>query len=72
MIALKASTLEYEFTSDPDNGYRFHVVCTRDPEFGWSASIAMSAHGLASPEAAIEAAAESAREFIRQHEKATP
>jgi len=68
VIALKASALEYEFTSDPDNGYRFHVVCTKDPEFGWSASISMMAHGYAAPLDAIEAVARSAHEFIRQYE----
>jgi hypothetical protein len=71
MIALKATTLEYESTSAPDNGYRFHVVCTQE-DGGWRASLRLHADGYATPEAALEAVARSAREFILQHENAKP
>lgn len=63
-MKLTSTRMEYEFSDE--SGYGFRVVAVKDSEFGWSASVDMTAHGYISPEAAINHLHHAAEAFLRQ------
>ena len=60
---MKATRLDYHFTDE--SGYRFDVAAALDDEWGWSASVTLSVHGIKTAEGAVEYLLHPARHFIR-------
>lgn len=67
-LPLKSTRHEYFFTHE--NGYNFTVTAVYDPEFGWSAHVAMGADGHRTPEDAIRHLALSSAEFTKRVQEA--
>lgn len=63
---LKPTRVEQTYEVGDESGYRFTVVAVYDPETGWSASVAMAAHGYTTAEDAVQHLTHSAEAFLRQ------
>ena len=62
-MKLTANSMTFEHKGE--DGYSFTVDAVYDPEFGWSASVSMVAHGRKTPEDAIRHLRHSAEAFLR-------
>jgi len=66
-IKLETTSQTYEYWHP--NGYGFKVLTTKDPEWGWSAEMALESHGHTSPEGAVLSLKSVAEAFIKQLEE---
>lgn len=65
-MKLEATRKGYSYSIGDESGYRFEVDAVHDPEFGWSATVTMGAHGFKTAEDAVRHLKHSAEAFLRQ------
>lgn len=63
-LTLKANSLTY--CLEDESGYSFTINAVHDPEWGWEASVTMTACGMKTSEGAIEHLGSAAEAFLRQ------
>jgi hypothetical protein len=54
-MPLELKSTVKEFVLEDESGYSFRITAVYDPEWGWNASLSVTAHGFVEAEDAINA-----------------